>query len=199
VRTSEDRYTATAIVLHWLIAVLVIGNFAWGWWMQEIPKSPPGIRADAFNLHKSIGLTLVLLMAVRLGWRVRHPAPPLPPLPLWQARAARWTHALLYVALIAMPVTGYLGSVYSGYPVKFFGVTLPAWGSKQPELKDLFGVAHLYASWVLAGLVALHVAAALKHAVADRDGILGRMGVRALRRNARSQQSIGLPGSSPER
>jgi cytochrome b561 len=199
VRTSEDRYTATAIVLHWLIALLVIGNFAWGWWMQEIPKSPPGIRADAFNLHKSIGLTLVLLMAVRLGWRVRHPAPPLPAMPVWQARAARWTHALLYVALIAMPVTGYLGSVYSGYPVKFFGTSLPAWGSKQPELKDLFGVAHLYASWLLAGLVALHVAAALKHALADRDGILGRMGIGALRRDARSQMTNGLPGSSPWR
>jgi cytochrome b561 len=199
VRTSEDRYTATAIVLHWLIALLVIGNFAWGWWMQEIPKSPPGIRADAFNLHKSIGLTLVLLMAVRLGWRVRHPAPPLPAMPVWQARAARWTHALLYVALIAMPVTGYLGSVYSGYPVKFFGIALPAWGSKQPELKDLFGVAHLYASWLLAGLVALHVAAALKHALADRDGILGRMGIGALRRDARSQMTNGLPGSSPWR
>jgi cytochrome b561 len=199
VRTSEDRYTATAIVLHWLIALLVIGNFAWGWWMQEIPKSPPGIRADAFNLHKSIGLTLVLLMAVRLGWRVRHPAPPLPAMPVWQAHAARWTHALLYVALIAMPVTGYLGSVYSGYPVKFFGIALPAWGSKQPELKDLFGVAHLYASWLLAGLVALHVAAALKHALADRDGILGRMGIGALRRDARSQMTNGLPGSSPWR
>jgi cytochrome b561 len=199
VRTSEDRYTATAIVLHWLIALLVIGNFAWGWWMQEIPKSPPGIRADAFNLHKSIGLTLVLLMAVRLGWRVRHPAPPLPAMPVWQARAARWTHALLYVALIAMPVTGYLGSVYSGYPVKFFGMALPAWGSKQAALKDFFAAVHLYASWLLAGLVALHVAAAVKHALADRDGILGRMGIGALRRDARSQMTNGLPGSSPWR
>jgi cytochrome b561 len=188
VRTSEDRYTATAIALHWLIAVLLIADFAWGWWMQEIPKTPPGVRADAFNLHKSVGLTILLLMAVRLGWRARHPAPPLPPMPLWQARAARWTHALLYATLIAMPVTGYLGSVYSGYPVKFFGMALPAWGSRQPALKDLFGVAHLYTSWLLAGLVALHVAAALRHALADRDGLLGRMGIGARRRAARSQQ-----------
>jgi cytochrome b561 len=184
VQASEQRFSTTAIVLHWLVAVLVIANFAWGWWMQEIPKTPPGVRADAFNLHKSLGLTLVLLMAVRLWWRIAHPGPPLPAMPLWQARAARWTHALLYVALIAMPVTGYLGSVYSGYPVKFFGVTLPAWGSRQPALKDLFSAAHLYASWMLAGLVALHVAAALKHALVDGDGLLGRMGIGVLRRGA---------------
>jgi len=58
---SSDRYTRTAIVLHWLIAAIVIAEFAWGWWMQEIPKQPPGFRADAFNLHKSIGLTILVI------------------------------------------------------------------------------------------------------------------------------------------
>ena len=176
-QASDGRYTRTAIALHWLIAALVAAEFAWGWWMQEIPKTPPGVRADAFNLHKSVGLTLLLLMALRLLWRARHPPPPLPPLPRWQSLAAQWTHALLYVTLIAMPVFGYLGSVFSGYPVKYFGIALPAWGGKQPELKELFGAAHLYASWLLAGLVVLHVAGALKHALVDRDGLAGRMGI----------------------
>jgi cytochrome b561 len=124
------RYTRTAVALHWLIAALFIGQFAWGWLMQEIPKSPPGMRADAFNFHKSIGLCLLGLMLFRLGWRIAHRPPALPPLPVWQARLAQITHVGLYVALIVQPVAGYLGSVWSGYPVKLFGVTLPAWGIK---------------------------------------------------------------------
>ncbi len=76
-RPSDDaqHYTRTAIALHWLIAILVIGQFAWGWWMQGIPKQPVGPRVDAFNLHKSIGMTIFLLMALRLAWRAGHPPP----------------------------------------------------------------------------------------------------------------------------
>ena len=77
VSDSVQRYTWTAIVLHWAIAAIVIAVFAWGWWMQEIPKQPPGPRADAFNLHKSVGLAVLLLMLVRVGWRLLHPPPPL--------------------------------------------------------------------------------------------------------------------------
>ena len=171
----SERYTRTAIVLHWLIAAIVIAQFVWGWSMQEIPKQPPGFRADAFNLHKSIGLTIFLLMVVRLGWRLRHPPPPLPPMPVWQAWLARANHRLLYVALFVMPLAGYLGSAWSGYPVKYFGLLLPAWASKEPALKDLCSLVHLVTSWVLLAAVALHVAAAAKHALIDRDGLLARM------------------------
>ena len=164
-------------MLHWLIAVGVIAQFTWGWWMQEIPKSPPGVRADAFNFHKSIGLTLLALMSFRLFWRWRHPAPALPAMPRWQARSARFIHALLYLLLFVMPLAGYLGSVFSGYPVKYFGVTLPAWGWKDPALKDFFSEVLYVASWILAGAVVLHVAGALKHALIDRDGLLSRMGL----------------------
>jgi cytochrome b561 len=173
----SDRYTRTAIALHWLIAVAVIAQFAWGWWMQDIPKQPPGPRVDAFNLHKSIGLTLLALMTLRLLWRWRHPAPALPAMPVWQARLAHLNHALLYTVLFVMPVAGYLGSVFSGFPVKFFGMTLPAWGWKDASLKDFFSLVHYGTSWVLAGAVALHVGAALKHALLDRDGLLARMGI----------------------
>ena len=65
--SPSDRYSRTAIALHWLIALAVIGQFAWGWWMQDIPKQPPGPRVDAFNLHKSIGLTILALMCVRVA------------------------------------------------------------------------------------------------------------------------------------
>lgn len=175
--SEGERYTRTAIVLHWLIAALVTAQFAWGWWMQTVPKQPPGLRADAFNLHKSVGLTILALMALRLAWRLLHRAPPLPPMPRWQAALARATHGGLYAALLVQPLAGYLGSVFSGYPVKYFGLTLPAWGARHDALKDLLSGVHLTVSWIIATLVVLHVAGAAKHALVDRDGLLRRMGI----------------------
>jgi cytochrome b561 len=160
-----------------MIAALVILQFAWGWWMQGIPKQPVGPRVDAFNLHKSIGMTIFALMVVRLFWRVGHRPPPLPDLPRWQMRFARATHALLYAALIVQPLVGYLGSEFSGFPVRLFGLTLPGWAGKNVALKDLMSVVHLATSWVIATIVVLHVSAALKHALVDRNGLLARMGV----------------------
>jgi len=174
---TADRYTRTAIALHWLIAILVIAQFAWGWWMQGIPKQPMGPRVDAFNLHKSIGMTILALMIVRILWRVAHPPPPLPVMPEWQAIAARGNHLLLYAALLIQPLAGYLGSEFSGFPVKFFGLTLPSWAGKNAAMKDLMSTVHLTTSWVIAATVVVHVGAALKHAVVDRDTLLTRMGI----------------------
>jgi cytochrome b561 len=171
------RYTRTAIALHWIIALAVIAQFTWGWVMQTIPKQPPGIRADAFNVHKSIGLTILALMILRALWRWRHPAPPLPAMPAWQATLARATHGVMYACLFLMPLAGYLGSVFSGYPVKYFGITLPSWGWKDDGIKNAMSVAHFTVSWVLAGAVALHVAGALKHWLWHRDGLVARMGI----------------------
>jgi len=175
--SSEDatRYTTTAILLHWLIAVAVVGLVGWGWWMQTIPKTPVGPRVDAFNLHKSIGMTVLLLMLVRIVWRARHSPPPFAPMPRWQARLARAVHLLFYVCLIVQPLSGYLGSAFSGYPVRFFGVVLPAWAPKSDALKDAFSVIHLVNSWVLVGALALHIAGTAKHALLERDGSFRRI------------------------
>jgi len=173
--SHSDRYTRTAVALHWIVAALVIVQVAWGWWMQEIPKDPPGQRAGAFNVHKSIGLLILSLMLIRLGWRIGHRAPPMLPMPAWQAQLARATHVLLYVALFVMPMSGYLGSVFSGYPIKWFGVTLPSWGWKDPTIKDWMSAVHLTTSWVLVGATVLHILGALRHAIA-RDGEMARMG-----------------------
>ena len=181
-RDPMPHYTTTAVVLHWLVAALVVGQFAWGWLMQEIPKSPAGLRADAFNLHKSIGLCLLALVLVRLGWRLAHRPPPLPAMPAWQARLAKATHAALYAALIVMPLAGYLGSAWSGYPVRWFGITLPAWAGSEPALKEAMRATHYAASWALLALFALHVAGAVYHALRG-DGVMGRM--RLVRRVAR--------------
>ena len=170
-----SRYPLTVIALHWAIAAAVVGLMVLGWWMQTIPKDPVGPRADAYNLHKSIGLTVLVLMFLRLGWRISRRPPELPPLPAWQAWAARAVHALLYVLMFIAAFSGYLGSAVSGFPVKYFGVTLPAWAAASPAIKDACSVAHLVASWALLVVVALHLAATLYHQWVLRDGLLRRM------------------------
>lgn len=172
---SEDRYTTVAIALHWLIAALVLAQFALGWWMQDIPKQPPGPRAAAFNLHKSVGLLVFGLMAIRVAWWWGHRPPPLPAMARWQAALARTTHVTLYVALLALPLTGYLGSAFSGYPVKFFGLALPSWAAKDAALKDAMSAVHLVLAWTLAVAFLLHMAGVAKHALVDGDGLVRRM------------------------
>jgi YVTN family beta-propeller protein len=187
-----DRYGTPAIALHWVIAALALAQIALGWWMLDLPKSPPGLRAGWFNVHKSIGLTIGVLALARLAWRLRHPAPPLPAsMPRWQARAAHASHGLLYACLIVQPLVGYLGSSFTRYPIKYFGITLPHWGWESPMLKDLFSAIHLGVAVLFTALVALHVGAALKHLLVDRDGVFQRMW--PMTRSAASQAGAALP------
>jgi cytochrome b561 len=153
----------------------VLAQFPLGWWMQEIPKLPPGPRVEAFNLHKSLGLLIAAAMLARIAWRLGHPAPPLPAMPPWQSRLAHVTHFFLYAVLVALPVTGYLGSAFSGFPVKFFGMTLPAWAGKNAQLKDWMSSAHLVLGWLLAVAFVLHMAGVVKHTFVNRDGLLRRI------------------------
>lgn len=174
--TQRNGYDRVAIVLHWTIAAGVLAQMTLGWWMIGIPKSPPGARAWWFNVHKSIGITLGVLVLVRLCWRLMHRPPGLPEsLPAWQRVVAAFNHALLYVCMIVMPVTGYLGSSFTKYPIKYWGYTLPHWGWEAPALKELTSQIHYATVIVFMALIALHVAAALKHAVYGRDGVFERM------------------------
>jgi len=171
-----DRYSRFAVLLHWVMALGVLTQIALGWWMIEIPKSPPGVRAYWFNVHKSIGITLGLLAIIRIAWRFARPAPALPEyLPLWQRRAAAASHAGLYVCMIVMPLAGYLGSSFTKYPIKYWGMTLPHWGWDAPALKEICSTVHYAAAWGFMALVALHVLAALMHWLVKRDGIIHRM------------------------
>jgi cytochrome b561 len=172
---EAGRYTRFAVAMHWIVAAVVLLQYPLGWLMQQIPKQPPGQRADVFNVHKSIGLTILALMIVRLGWRLAHRPPDFPPMPSWQSHVAKLTHFVLYAALIGLPLAGYLGSVFSGYPVKYFGITLPSWAAKNPQLKDLMSTVHLTLAWVLLGAFALHISGVVKHVVLERDGLLQRM------------------------
>ena len=155
----------------------MIGQFAWGWWMQEIPKQPVGPRVDAFNLHKSVGMTIFALMVVRLAVADRPSASAAAADADWQAALARLTHVVLYAALLIQPLAGYLGSEWSGYPVKYFGIDAAGMGGQERRAEGSDERVHLVTSWVIAAVVTLHVAGALKHALIDRDRLLARMGI----------------------
>jgi cytochrome b561 len=173
---QEPAYTRTAVALHWLIAVCIIAQIALGLWMIGIPKDPPGVRAWWFNLHKSIGLTLGMLILLRVRWRVTHRAPPLPAtLPKWQRIAATASHHVMYLCMVLMPVSGYLGSNFTKYPIVYFGTRLPHWGWDAPALKEICSTVHLTTAVILIILIAAHIAAALKHRFVDRDGVFERM------------------------
>ena len=173
---GAERYTRTAVALHWVIAAAVFVQIALGAWMIGIPKSPPGVRAYWFNMHKSIGITIGVLVLLRLLWRLAHRPPALPQtVAPWQRVAARFSHWGLYVCMIVMPVSGYLGSSFTKYPVKYFGYALPHWGWDAPALKEITSQVHLATAWIFVALVALHVTAALKHRFVDRDGVFERI------------------------
>ena len=173
---APTRYDRIAMTLHWIVAIGVLTQIGLGLWMIDIPKQPVGVRAYWFNLHKSIGMTLGVLIAIRLAWRFTHQPPPLPStVPRWQQRAAGASHVLLYLCMITMPLAGYLGSVFSGYPIKYFGMVVPGWGWKDEALKELFSTVHFVAAVAFMSLIKLHVLAALKHLLYDRDGVFHRM------------------------
>ena len=171
-----SRYSRTAVFLHWLVAALVAIQVPLGWAMQAIAKSPPGARADAFNLHKSFGMTIAVLVLVRLAWRAGHRPPAWPAhWAWWQQGLALANHAALYVLLLGMATTGYLGSAFSGYPVRYFGVVLPSWAARDDALKAFFSSAHEVMAWLLVAAFVLHVAGAVVHWRRERGSLAGRM------------------------
>jgi cytochrome b561 len=173
---AAGGYSRVAIALHWLIALALLADLVLGWWMLELPKAPPGLRAGWFNAHKSIGICIFMAVLVRMMWRAAHPVPEPSSLPAWQRMAAHATHGLLYLCMIAVPLSGYLGSTFTRYPVLFFGMALPQWNRDWPAAKALMSTVHTASSWLLVALVAMHTAASLWHWV-RRDGIAARMGL----------------------
>ena len=171
-----NRYTRTAIGLHWLMAILIIGTFILGMIMTGIPGFSP-TKLKMFSWHKWAGVTVLLLAALRLLWRLKHSSPAYPAsMPLWQQKAAHALHGLLYLLFFAVPLSGYFYSLASGFPIVWFGVIpLPVLMEASPELKPLLKTTHLALVYALAALVVAHLAAALKHHFIDRDAILRRM------------------------
>jgi cytochrome b561 len=170
-----DRYTRTAILLHWLIAALVVAMILLGLVMTDVPRQTP-MRGALFNLHKSLGLLTLALVIVRLGWRLAHRPPPLPAdIPAWNRQLAGVTHGAFYVLLLAQPLLGYVASVFGKYGVKFFGLALPAWGSDNPAVRQPFVDAHHLVAKLLIGLIALHLAGVAWHRFGRRGELWRRM------------------------
>ena len=173
------RYTPVAMALHWLLGLGILGLFAVGLVMTDLPFSP--WRLKLYNWHKGAGVTIFALSALRLLWRFTHRPPALPErvlqtMPSWQTLAHHATHHLLYILFLAVPLLGWAYSSAAGFPIVWFGqLPLPDLLSKNKEIADLIKPLHGYAAWALVVLAALHIAAALKHHFVDRDGLLHRM------------------------
>ena len=170
------RYTPPAIVLHWLIALLIFVAFPLGVTMSDLPLSPT--RLQLYSYHKWMGISVLLLVGLRIVWRLTHRPPALPDdLPRWQRVASHAVHGLLYGLMLAVPLTGWLMSSAKGFTTVWFGVLpLPDLVEKNRELGQALGNAHEILNYVLLTLVILHVAAALKHHFLERRPFLQRMG-----------------------
>ena len=170
------RYTAVAQALHWVVALLMLAAVAVAWSMVLRGANDPD-RDTWYTLHKSIGLTILALVAVRLAWRAVHPAPPLPPhMAAWERALARASHWLLYAILLVMPISGYVLSSAGGYPVSWFWLfTVPDVVARSRSVAGIAVQVHLLGQWAVYALFVLHVAGTAWHVVVRRDGALDRM------------------------
>jgi cytochrome b561 len=171
---STERYSGTAIALHWLLALMIVAAFGVGLYMSDLPMSPS--RLKLYNYHKWAGVTILALSALRLLWRLSHRPPADLPAPRWQQQAAHATHLALYALFFAVPLVGWAYSSAAGFPIVWFGVLpLPDFVPKDKALADLIKPWHGALAWAMAALVLMHIGAALKHHFIDRDGLLSRM------------------------
>lgn len=190
------KYNKVAIALHWLIAIAIICMFFLGWYMTELPKKAPdqaaidlfdwgvytwqlgapgSVRSFYFNLHKSIGITILALVAFRLFWRISHKPPALlSTYKAWERKLANGTHHAFYLLMVIMPLSGLVMAIASKYGVKWFGIKLIA-GLDNNPLREVFVEVHEVLGWLILALLLLHVLGALKHSLIDKDGTLKRM------------------------
>ncbi|OOZ39282.1 cytochrome b [Solemya pervernicosa gill symbiont] len=175
-RNSFNDWGWLAIGFHWLTAVAVFGLFGLGLYMTGLTYYDPGYRSWP-DLHRSIGVLLFVLIVARLIWRRidRHPEPLASHAP-WERVLAKRVHAVIYLLLFAVMVSGYLISTADGRGVEVFGLfTIPATISGIDKQEDIAGLIHLWLASILIGTALLHAAAALKHHFIDRDRTLRRM------------------------
>lgn len=171
---TTERYSGTAIALHWLLALALLGSFMVGVYMVDLPVSPQ--RLKLYNWHKWAGICILALSALRLLWRLTHRPPADVAMPQWQRQSAHAVHILLYLLFFAVPLAGWAYSSAAGFPIVVFGVLpLPDFVAPSKELAEAIKPAHKILAFTMAVLVLAHVAAALKHHFVDGDGLLSRM------------------------
>lgn len=170
-----ESYTATAVMLHWVTAALIISATVLGIYMHELPFSP--FKLKLYSYHKWIGVTVVMLAPVRLAWRYSHRPPGLPAnMPSWEKNAAKLAHGALYAFMIAVPLTGWVMSSAHGFQTVYLGVLpIPDLLGKDKELAEALEKVHAILNFIFMALVLTHVAAALKHHFINKDNVLARM------------------------
>ncbi|HSD41300.1 MAG TPA: cytochrome b [Burkholderiales bacterium] len=174
-RNSTESYGIVAQAFHWIVAVLVFAQLALGLYAASLPVSLA--RLQWLSRHKSLGLGILALVLLRLAWRALNPPPPLPgTMPRWERSAARANHWLILALLVLAPIAGWLYASAAGLGVNWFGLfRVPDLVAKDRELAAVFKSLHIGLVGLLAALLALHVGAALRHALALRDGLMHRM------------------------
>ncbi|MFG1380075.1 cytochrome b [Xanthobacter sp. V3C-4] len=181
---APAAYGLPARALHWIMALLVLAVIPAGFTMMNLPSGPA--QDWFFDLHRSIGFTILCLAVLRVVVRILNPPPPRPanlPFALWLG--AEVVHYALYVLLLVMPPLGWLASNAFGASVSVFGLfTLPNLVGKDDALADLFGAWHQRLAYLITALVILHIAAGLWHGIIKRDGVLSRMLPHLSRRQA---------------
>lgn len=173
---EDQRYTSVAIVLHWIIAIAILAQLAVGFGNELLSRED---RGAVMTIHKSMGITILLLSVARLLWRLMHKPPPLPPgLKPWEKMLSGTVHAGLYVVMIGAPLTGWAMSSASERPrpIPFWGLEAPRLPlERSKDLQEAFAGGHEFLGFLALGLLALHVGGALKHRFVDGHDVLWRM------------------------
>lgn len=174
IKNTKNHYGLVTISFHWILAFLIIFMICLGLYMADLPISEKKLRL--YGLHKEFGVLILMLVLARLFWRISNIMPSLAELPAWERISARLVHWLFYIILICLPLSGWLLSSAAGVSVSFFGLfTLPDLIGADKAHREFFDTVHQALAFTLIGLICLHVAAALKHFIIDKDTILQRM------------------------
>lgn len=195
-KNTADRWGGISQLLHWMVAILILVMAYLGLTMGDLPNGPDKIKTYA--LHKSIGITILAVVALRLLWRLYAGTPrPVPGSPRWQERIASLTHGAIYLLLFTIPLSGWVLNSAAGFPLRWFGlVNLPHIVGESHDLHELAEQAHELMFWVLALLVVAHAGAAFYHHIFQRDATLARMLPRGWLRTGDATDPAPTPSSS---
>ena len=179
-QTTDKRYGKVAMILHWVIALAIIGQLAGGKFFTSLSFATHSeLRISLTQTHKAIGLTVLALSVFRLIWRLTHKAPALPGgMSAFERLAAKFTHVVFYGLIIGLPVTGWLMVSPYKNDISFFGLfnwpKVPGVEGNN-QLGEVMNTSHEYLGYFTIAMIALHIAAALKHHFVNKDDVLARM------------------------
>jgi cytochrome b561 len=176
IRNSATRYGTVAITLHWLVAAVIVGLFALGYWMVDLDYYHEWYK-QAPDIHRSVGILLFASMVLRVAWRLMNAKPePLPTHSRFEVLAAHGAHLLLYLLVFTAMISGYLISTADGSSISVFGwFDVPSVTGRIKGMEDTAGLVHYWVTWAIVGLASVHALAALKHHVYDKDDTLRRI------------------------